>query len=418
MSWRARQSFPRTIERRVSAPASPAASVPYWRLSSFYFFYFALYGAWIPFWPLYLEDRGYAASAIGVLAGILQGTKIVAPHLWGWLADRGARRGGRSRMPIVRSGAVAATLVFAMIFVRDDYIALAAIIAGYSFFWNAVLSQFEVVTLAHLRHAYQRYSLIRVWGSIGFIASVIGFGFVFDRAALALLPAVLLAFLVGIAASSFLVAEPQPEPVADAAAARRGSGSLGAILRQPIALAFLASCFLMQLGHGPYYTFFSVYLESHGYPRSQTGLLWSVGVVAEVLLFANMHRLYDFFSLRGILLASFGLAALRWTIVAFCVDSLPLLLLSQCLHAATFASYHAVAVELVRRLFAGGHEGRGMALYSGVCWGGGAALGAVASGFLWDVSEQVTFLAAAIVALLSLAVAWRWIHPPPASAAP
>ena len=179
--------------------------VPYWRLSSFYFFYFALYGAWIPFWPLYLKELGYGATAIGLLAGILQGTKIIAPHLWGWLADRGSISRDSSRIHIVRSGAVAATLAFAFIFVRNDFLALALIIAGYSFFWNAVLSQFEVVTLAHLRNAYQRYSRIRVWGSIGFIASVAGLGFVFEWVPLAWLPTILLLLLVGIAVSSFLV---------------------------------------------------------------------------------------------------------------------------------------------------------------------------------------------------------------------
>jgi len=390
----------------VNAPPATEGRLPYWRLSSFYFFYFALYGAWIPFWPLYLEERGYGSS-IGLLAGILQGTKIFAPHLWGWLADRGARDGSMPRMRIVRSGAVAATLIFACIFIRDDLLALAAIIAGYSFFWNAVLSQFEVVTLAHLRHSHQRYSLIRVWGSIGFIASVAGFGFVFERTSMSLLPTVLLAFLSGIAISSFLVAEPERIGVPQASR----PAPLRNILRQPMALAFLASCFLMQLSHGPYYTYFSVYLENHAYPRSQTGLLWSVGVIAEVAMFAVMHRVYRYFSLRQILLASLALAALRWTIVAFCVDSLPLLLLAQCLHAATFASYHAVAMELVRGLFAGGHEGRGMALYSGVCWGGGAALGAFGSGFLWKLSEPVTFLAAAGVAALAFVIAWFWIHP-------
>lgn len=397
-----------------STSADPFAVVPYWRLSSFYFFYFALYGAWIPFWPLYLQDLGYGAAAIGLLAGILQGTKIIAPHLWGWLADRGALNRDSSRIRIVRSGAVAATLIFAFIFVRNDFIALAVIIAGYSFFWNAVLSQFEVVTLAHLRNAYQRYSLIRVWGSIGFIASVAGLGFVFEWAPLSWLPAMLLLMLAGIAVSSFLVSEPARTMDVEQPAA----GSLRAILRQPVVIAFLASCFLMQLGHGPYYTFFSVYLEDHGYPRSQTGLLWSVGVIAEVVLFMNMHRLYNRYSLRFILLASLGLAALRWLIIAVCVDSLPLLLIAQGLHAASFASYHAVAIELVRRLFAGGLEGRGMALYSGVCWGGGAALGAVGSGLLWSYSQPATFLAAAVASLLAFVVAWVWIYPPTVAASP
>jgi MFS transporter, PPP family, 3-phenylpropionic acid transporter len=390
------------------------SEVPYWRLSSFYFFYFALYGAWIPFWPLYLKDLGYGAAAIGVLAGILQGTKIIAPHLWGWLADRGALNRDSSRIRIVRSGAVAATLVFAFIFVRNDFIALAAIIAGYSFFWNAVLSQFEVVTLAHLRNAYQRYSRIRLWGSIGFTVSVVGLGFAFEWVPLDWLPAILLLLLAGIAISSFLVEEPARTGPLESA----GSGSLRVVLRQPVVLAFLASCFLMQLGHGPYYTFFSVYLENHHYSRAHTGLLWSVGVVAEVVLFMNMHRLYNRYSLRFILLASLGLAALRWLVIAVCVDSLPMLLIAQCLHAATFASYHAVAIELVRRLFAGGLEGRGMALYSGVCWGGGAALGAVGSGFLWSVSEPLTFLAAAVASLLAFAIAWFWIYEPAVVASP
>jgi PPP family 3-phenylpropionic acid transporter len=394
-----------------TAVVEPAGVVPYWRLSSFYFFYFALYGAWIPFWPLYLKELGYGAAAIGLLAGILQGTKIIAPHLWGWLADRGALNRDSSRIRIVRSGAVAATLVFAFIFVRNDFVALAVIIAGYSFFWNAVLSQFEVVTLAHLRNAYQRYSRIRLWGSIGFTVSVVGLGFVFEWVSLSWLPALLLLLLAGIAISSFLVEEPaRTGPIE-----KTSAGSLRAVLRQPVVLAFLASCFLMQLGHGPYYTFFSVYLENHHYSRAQTGLLWSVGVVAEVVLFMNMHRLYNRYSLRSILLASLGLAALRWLVIAVCVDSLPMLLIAQCLHAATFASYHAVAIELVRRLFAGGLEGRGMALYSGVCWGGGAALGAVGSGLLWSYSEPLTFLAAAVASLLALIIGWIWIYPPNAS---
>ncbi|HSB94920.1 MAG TPA: MFS transporter, partial [Spongiibacteraceae bacterium] len=372
-----------------SAKLVPAAALPYWRLSSFYFFYFALYGAWIPYWPLYLKDIGFGAAAIGLLAGTMQGTKIFAPHLWGWLADRGA-----ARMRVIRSGAVAATFIFAVIFFRNDFFTLLLIIAGYSFFWNAVLSQFEVVTLAHLRNAFERYSLVRVWGSIGFIVAVAGLGFYFQIASLAHLPAILLALLIGIAVSSFLVAEPARLRVAKAEA----RGSLRAIMRQPVAWAFLASCFLLQVSHGPYYTFFSVYLESHSYLRSQTGLLWSLGVIAEVVLFMNMHRLYALFSLRNILLASLLLAVLRWLIIAYCVDSLALLLFAQCLHAATFASYHAVAVELVRRLFAGGFEGQGMALYSGVCYGGGAALGAVGSGFLWSISPVATFVAAAVAA--------------------
>jgi PPP family 3-phenylpropionic acid transporter len=297
-------------------------------------------------------------------------------------------------------------VLFAGVLWRHDFYWLAFIVAGYSFFWNAVHAQFEVVTLGHLGAHYQYYSRIRVWGSVGFIGAVIGLGFVFDDLSLRWLPTILLLLLAGIWLSSLSVDEPA---VLRSAAVRR-SGPLGHILRRPVVIAFFATCFLLQAAHGAYYTFFSVWLESNGYSRSHTGLLWSLGVIAEVLLFVVMHQLMGRFSLRAILLASLALTVLRWLLIAWCAAMVPVLLFAQCLHAASFASYHAVAVEIVRRLFAGGHQGQGMALYSGLAYGLGGAVGALVSGALWSASPAGTFVLAAVFSLLALAIAWRWIH--------
>jgi PPP family 3-phenylpropionic acid transporter len=398
----------------VSGPPPAAApgrsdgdAYPYWRLSSFYGFYFALLGAWLPFWPLYLQELGYGAAAIGALVGIMQVTKVVAPSIWGWLADRSG-----ARLRVIRAGGLAALLVFLCIFAiepaaaRGGFIPLALIIVGYSFFWNAVLAQFEVVTLAHLGRRFRRYSLVRVWGSVGFIAAVAGLGFAFDRIALHWLPVVVAMLLAGMWLSTLSVGE----AVRDGRAQAPAAGPLRDVLRRPEVVAFFAACFLLQFSHGPYYTFLSLYLELHGYSRGETGLLWSLGVVAEVVLFLMMHWLLARFSLRQILLASLALTALRWLLIGAWVDVLPLLLIAQCLHAASFASYHAAAVELVRRLFAGGHEGQGMALYSGISYGAGAATGALASGLLWSVNPVAAFALATLAALLAVAVGWRWIR--------
>ena len=67
-------------------------SLPYRRLAGFYFFYFAYLGAFAPFFTLYLDSVGMSAVQIGMLMSMPQLTRIVAPHLWGWLADRGADR--------------------------------------------------------------------------------------------------------------------------------------------------------------------------------------------------------------------------------------------------------------------------------------------------------------------------------------
>lgn len=391
----------------MSAPipvATPFTFNTYGRLSAFYFFYFALLGAWLPFWPLYLRDLGYDAAAIGVLAGTLQATKIIAPNIWGWLADRSGQR-----LRIIRIGAAAAVVIFFGIFFRDSFIWLVLIVAGFSFFWNAVHAQFEVITLAHLRDQVQRYSLVRVWGSIGFIVIVLVLGALFDHIALRTLPFILFGLLLAIWFSTLSVSV--PPPLHNTVLQKREP--LSAILRQPIVIAFLSINFLLLISHGPYYTFFSVYLESHQYSRTQTGLLWSLGVIAEVLVFLLMHRVLQSFTLRGIVLTSLALTVLRWLLIAFYVESLPILIFAQTLHAASFASQHSCAVEMVRRLFAGGHEGQGMALYSGLCYGGGAALGAVLSGLVWSRYPVATFLAASAVALLAWIIAWIWLRPSP-----
>lgn len=380
--------------------------VPYWRLSCFYACYFALLGVWLPFWPLYLQQLGYGAAAIGLLGGVLQGTKIVAPSLWGWLAQRSGKR-----MRVIRWGGGTALAIFCGIFWRQDFLWLILVVAGFSFFWNAVLAQFEVITLGHLGRDHHRYSLVRVWGSVGFIAAVGGLGFLFEHIDLAWLPWIMAALLAGIWLSSLSVGERRESPVA----ADAGVGSAPAwpgLLRQPPVAAFFVTCFLLQVAHGPYYTFFSVYLEANGYDRSATGLLWSLGVVAEVVLFLVMHRLMSRFSVRSLLLASLGASVVRWAATAWWVDELPVLIVVQCLHAATFASYHACAVELVRRFFAGGRQGQGMALYSGVSYGGGGAAGAALSGLAWEWSPTATFMLASAVSLVAVVIAWRWITLP------
>ncbi len=104
-----------------------------------------------------------------------------------------------------------------------------------------------------------------------------------------------------------------------------------------------------------------------------------------------------------------GLSALRWFLIACYVDSLPLLLLAQCLHAASFGSFHAAGIETIRHFFPG-HHGQGMALYSGLSFGAGGAAGALISGWVWDLSPVLCFAAAAFAAAVAMLIAWRHLH--------
>ncbi|HEY0289647.1 MAG TPA: MFS transporter, partial [Pseudomonas sp.] len=144
------------------------AALPYWRLSSFYLFYFALLGATAPFLALYFDHLGFSSARIGELVAIPMLMRCVAPNIWGWLGDYTGRR-----LAIVRLGAVCTLAAFSLILVDKSYAWLAMVMALHAFFWHAVLPQFEVITLAHLRGQISRYSQIRLWGSIGFILTVV-----------------------------------------------------------------------------------------------------------------------------------------------------------------------------------------------------------------------------------------------------
>ena len=380
--------------------------IPYWRLSGVYFFYFALLGAWLPYWSLFLQDEGFDAAAIGYLSAILMATKIIAPSIWGWLADKTGRR-----LAIIRGGNLLALLAFLGIFVSRDFWALVVVVMCYSFFWNAVLPQFEVVTLSFLKDRSNYYSQIRLWGSIGFILAVVVLGLWFDYFSLQTLPVILTVLLAAIWLSSLSV-KSIPADVMPVS-----SGGLWAILKQPGVIVFFIVAMLLQVSHGPYYTFYSIYLEQLGFDRSAIGLLWSLGVVAEVLLFAMMHRVLQYWSIRTILVLSLLLSSLRWYLIGYQADHLWLLVLAQLLHAASFGSSHAVAIEYVRRYFAGGHQGQGQALYSGLSFGGGGALGALASGLIWERSPSASFAMAAIICLAAAVLAWallRQVPPEPA----
>jgi PPP family 3-phenylpropionic acid transporter len=370
-------------------------ALPYWRLSSFYFCYFALLGGTAPFLSLYFDHLGFSPARIGELIAIPMLMRFVAPNLWGWLGDITGQR-----LLIVRLGALCTLLSFALIFVARSYAWLALVMALHAFFWHAVLPQFEVITLAHLREHSARYSQIRLWGSIGFILTVVGLGRLFEVISLAAYPVALLVIMGGIVVASLWVPNAQPEQPADAA----GQGGFLRQLRRPGVLAFFCCVALMQLSHGPYYTFLSIHLEALGYTRGTIGLLWALGVVAEILLFLGMARILERFSLRRVLIASFLLAALRWLLLGYLAEQLAILLFAQVLHAATFGSFHAAAIHFVQRSFGARQQGQGQALYATLS-GVGGAFGALYAGYSWNsLGAGMTFTLASLAALLAAGI--------------
>lgn len=371
------------------------SALPHRRLAGFYFFYFAYLGAFAPFFSLYLKEAGISAVEIGVLMAAPQLTRIVAPHLWGWLADRSA-----SRVNVVRLTGLAGTVCFLGVFAGTQFALLFAVLLAMTFFWSAALPLIEATTLSHLGDETARYGRIRVWGSVGFIAAVVAGGYVLDWLSVNAVPWMVLAMMLGM----LVLAWRLPDAPATHSAE---SPPIWHVIRRPEAIALIAAGALMAAAHGPYYTFYSIHVVNHGYSKAVTGWLWAVGVICEMAIFIWMPLLYRAFTLRQILIASFALATLRFLIIGWAADSALLLLFAQALHAATFGSFHAASIGVIHRLFRGRHQARGQAIYGSLAYGVGGALGGFSSGYAWDhLGAGVTFTLAAACAFAGMLILW------------
>jgi PPP family 3-phenylpropionic acid transporter len=376
-------------------------ALPYRRLAGFYFFYFAYLGAFAPFFSLYLSSLGISAVEIGVLMSLPQLSRILAPHVWGWLADRSA-----SRLRVAKLAGVAGTISFLGAFAGEGFALLFAVLLAMTFFWSAALPLVEATTLSHLGDDTARYGRIRVWGSVGFIAAVVAVGYLLDWLPVKVLLWVIVALMAGMLAFCWHIPEAAVAPHAS------DDQPIWSILKKPEVIALISACALMAAAHGPYYTFYTIHVVEHGYSKSLAGWLWALGVICEIGIFVWMPHLYRAFTLRRILIASFALAVVRFLIIGWAVDSVVLLLLAQTLHAATFGSFHAAAIGYIHKLFRGRHAARGQAIYGSLAYGLGGTAGGLASGYAWSsVGPAATFTLSAACAGAGMLVLWRKLGP-------
>ncbi|MFH1870342.1 MAG: MFS transporter [Pseudomonadota bacterium] len=375
------------------------------RLSAWYFWYFAFIGAFLPYFALYLQSIGLSAGRIAILMSLGQFMRLLAPLLWSWLADSGGRR-----VRIVVASAAASLASFSVVFLTQDFVALLIGMAILHFFWSASLPLVEALTLGHLAAAPERYGRIRLWGSVGFIVTVMGVGLLLDAAPISSQLWVSWVLLLGTLVSALTLTEVP-------ARAGQAAGPILVVLRQRKVVFLLGAGLLMSAAHGALYVFYSIHLVAQGYDKTLVGLLWTLGVVAEIFVFLFMPRISRRVSLRHILLACFALAVLRFLLIGWTVEFIGLLVFAQLLHGASFGAHHAATMAALSRWFVASQQARAQALYGSVAYGAGGLGGALLAGALWEsAGAAITFSAASLLALLGLAMVWRGVPADSASA--
>ena len=380
--------------------SSLAAPLPAFALLSFC--YFATIGLFNPYAPLWFKDLGFSTLAIGGIAALQSCTRIVGPYAWGWLGDHTGRR-----VFLIRLACMGCVVSAASLLLVESLWPVAAVTALLFLANSGVVPLYET-SLAHLLSNRQgldagRYGRVRVWGSVGFIASVMAYGFVLERLGVQAFPWIVAGMnLLLLWAATRLprgheqVAHDEPPP------------AVLPLLKQPEVAWFFASIFFTVLAHTAVYAFFSLYLVHLGYGKAAIGALWAVAVAVEILFFWTQGRFFGRLSPQGWLQLVAAVTTARFAATAGAGHLAWVLVLAQMSHAVTFAAHHAACISMVHRLFPGRARGRGQALYTILGYGLSGVLGGFGGGWLIEhLGYEVTFWVSAAAGALAWFCAWK-----------
>ncbi len=362
-------------------------------LSITYFLYFSALGVYLPYFFLYCHDLGFSPVQIGILAGVPALLEIASPPVWGWLADRTG-----SRRRLLQLAALGAFLAWTPFFALKAFMPMVLALSVYAIFRTPIIPLTEATTWEHVEDG-AAYGKIRVWGSVGFIISSLVMGKLLDQGSFAWMLGGIWALLAALAWTLRRVepaAHPRTSPAAGAGPSILGANAI-----------FFASVCLAQIAHGGYYSFFSIHLNSLGTSRTQVGLAWAIGVIAEVAVMLAYGRLFRRLASERMIQLSLAASVIRWLFLAF-VTPYAAVAVSQVLHAFSFATLHISSLAYLHRRVPAGGRALAQALYSTFSFGIGSAAGRFGSGWLFATwGGQGLFAVCALISTAALILSFR-----------
>ncbi|HGM6987770.1 TPA: 3-phenylpropionate MFS transporter [Serratia marcescens] len=366
-----------------------------------YFTYFFSYGIFLPFWGVWLKGEGIAPETIGILLGAglvarFLGSLLIAPRV----------KDPSHLVSALRLLALL-TLAFAVGFCfGNGWGWLMLVIAGFNLFFSPLVPLTDALAATWQKQIRMDYGRVRLWGSLAF---VIGSALTGQLVAVWGHNAILYSLIFSVLAMLLgMLLKPSVMPQGEARTRSEAERSLWALLKEGPVWRFLLCVTLLQGAHAGYYSFGSIYWQEAGYSASTIGYLWSLGVVAEVIIFASSNVLFRRWNARNLLLLSACCGVLRWSLMAYSTE-LGWLLLIQILHCGTFTVCHLAAMRFIAAR-QGQEVIRLQAVYSALAMGGGIAVMTVIAGFLFEHWQGGVFWVMAAVAVPAL-----FIRPPAVS---
>lgn len=354
----------------------------------FYVLYFMAVGVTLPFLPVYYESLGIQPSQIGVLLSVGPLFALLAPPLWGQVADRTGRPG------LVLFLLSAGSLVgFGLLLTATTFPAVLACLALFSLFGAASTTIIDSLALAHVEQHGGSFASIRTFGSAGFVAATLAFGFfvdVIDRRVVLATLALITAYTIW--AGLTLARRPahrREGPRADV------KGALALLARPQIRWLLVASA-THWIASAPYHGSLGLHFNALGFRPSTLGLSASVAVTSEIIVLFTWPRWAHLISPRALLLTSFVVSALRWG--AMGLTSSPIVLVSlAAVHGVSFGAFYVASISWVADRAPGSLRATGQSLFVAATFGIGGLIGFTGSGRLYALlGGHQLFLVAAL----------------------
>lgn len=348
-------------------------------------------GLFLPFFPLVLEARGLTVAEIGYVLGISTVVRVVASPVMTNISDRSGRR----RLSIfVYSMAAGAFLGF---FAATTGVASAFIaVAGLMLFWSPIVPLSDAYALDVAHNTGADYARMRLWGSVGFVAATLFGGWLVEIGNPQMIVAGILigALSTGVVAIS-LPRQTQQEKGADTITSDRPD-----VFKTAWFTAVLLLSGLSQATHAAVYGFGTLYWRGVGVDDFSIGILWSIGVVAEIVLFFAAGRLGIRFGPVSFLLVGAAASLVRWIAFPF-AEQFETMAALQLLHGLSFGAAHLGIVGFLAKVVPQKWSATGQGLLSASA-GIQTAAGLVVCGPLFALNPAYPFWAMSAVAAAAL----------------
>jgi PPP family 3-phenylpropionic acid transporter len=371
------------------------------RLSFFYGSTFGMLGSYLPFFPVWLKAIGIEASWIGIITAVPAVTRFTVLPLITAFAER--RRMTRNAIVLT---AFATALGLTLVGTQHHALPLFLVFAATCCLWTPTAPLTDAYALRGVVRYGLDYGPLRLWGSAAFVVGALLCGLFIDVIAPERLIWIIAA-AAGLGALASLGLPPLEAPkTSEPETTEPGHHGAGALLRDGGFLAIIVASALIQGSHAAYYIFASIVWKQAGFGGLTIALLWSLGVVAEIVLFALSPR----FTLPSAALVVIGglSAVARWVITA---QQPPIAILAavQSAHGLTFGLTQVGTMGLLIHHVPGHVMTRGQG-YLAACSGIVASSTAILCGIVYARYGQGVYYVMAAMAASGAMVMWLARH--------